>query len=133
MTVPLSSVRAELLAALALDAEWPVVDELDSPEVIHPPCVRLMRSLNVGPDAFGVRRYAFTVQLISREDTERASYERLLDAIGDGGYVDQLEENLKATSTFWTTARPSTTTEVTEEQYGQVLVQQAEITVEVWT
>jgi hypothetical protein len=52
MTVPLSTVRSELLAALALSEAWPVVDELDAhDDLLHPPCVRLMKALSVGADA----------------------------------------------------------------------------------
>ena len=80
-----------------------------------------------------MRRYVFTLQLLSYERNERASFERLLDAVGDGGYVDQLEAHLKTASPYWSTARPSWTGEIIEEQYGQIPVQQADITVEVWT
>lgn len=129
----LSVIRSQILAALGYDSAWRVHDEVVDGDVVYPPCVVLRSSIGVRHDAFGSRLYTFTASLTVDPATARNDYDRLLDALGTGGYIDQLETVLAEwPNAPWSTARPSSSAAVAVEQFGQLLAQTAELTVEVW-
>lgn len=133
MVTPIRHIRAALLDVVQAHSEWSLYDEADLPEGWHPPCALLLKTVTVAPDSFGVRRLVFTVRLLTSADDAREAYDSLLDAIGPEGYIEWIEAALRVARPEWTTAMPLWSTSITEEVYGQSLLQQADISVEVWT
>lgn len=128
----LTVIRSALLAACNTVGDWPVTDEVTNPTPPLPSAM-LRTTLDVRHESFNSRRYGFTVTLAVDASLNVGEYERLLDAIGDGGYIDDLQQALEDwPDPPWSSARPVTSLSVTEEQLGQLLAQTVDITVEVW-
>jgi hypothetical protein len=73
------------------------------------------------------------VKLIVDPATEAQQYDQLLDAIGDGGLVDEMATALAAPSDYWSSAIVDTNVTVTDEQAGQIVAPYAEVRIEVWS
>lgn len=134
----LSQIRAALLQSVATASAasigWPVIDGAKDDGTLQYPSVRLLKlPVGVTHDHAGLRKFTFTVRLLARAEVSTEQYELLLDAIGDGAFLDQLVTTLRETSPHWGCAIPSTTTEIDElPTDGTIDLQYADITVEVW-
>ena len=129
----LNEVRRELLSVLTLVPDtWNVVDEALPGVEIHPPCALLLYGMQVTSNVMGGRAATFTVKLIIDPATEAQQYDQLLDAIGDGGLVDEMATALAAPSGYWSSAIVDTNVTVTDEQAGQIVAPYAEVRIEVW-
>jgi hypothetical protein len=132
--VNLNDARRELLSTLQLvPTGWNVVDEAVPGMEIHPPCALLLYGMQVSSNVMGGRAATFTVKLVVDPATEAQQYDQLLDAIGDGGLVDEIVTALDAPSSVWSSAIVDTDITVTDELAGQIVAPYAEVRIEVWS
>ena len=128
----LSSVRARLLTELEFDSSWPVVDEAVTEE-LHPPLVLLRYTSGVTTNVLGGRAGTFTARLMIDPATENSQFDHLLDAISDGGWLDQLADRLAVATDDWSSCIVNTDVTISDEINGQIVAPYVDVPIEVWS